>query len=78
MTAPFQSEPTPLGEQTLVPGVAPVSTRARLEARMAAPVLPRRPQLPPDLGLFDLATRNQLELFGAPTGRCPNPALPPS
>ena len=59
------SEPTAIGEQTLVPGVAPVTMRARLEARMAAPMLPNRPQKPADCGLFDLAARNQLELFGA-------------
>jgi len=76
---PLHSEPTPIGEQTLVPGVAPVSTRARLEARMAAPMLPRRPQKPPDLGLFDLAARNQLDLFGsAAAARDADPAFPPA
>lgn len=66
MTAPaasLQSEPTPEGEQTLVPGVRPVTTRERIEARMAAPLIPRKPQKPPDIGLFDLAARNQLDLF---------------
>ena len=70
MTAPVPSasailsEPTPIGEQQLVPGVAPITTRDRLQARMAAPLLPTRPQKPLDLGLFDMAARNQLDLFG--------------
>ena len=58
------SEPTPIGEQRLVPGVVPITIRDRLEARMAAPLLPTRPQKPLDLGLFDVAARNQLDLFG--------------
>ena len=60
----FLSEPTPIGEQRLVPGVVPITMRDRLQARMAAPLLPTRPQKPLDLGLFDLAARNQLDLFG--------------
>ena len=70
MTAPVSnasamlSEPTPIGEQRLVPGVVPITTRDRLQARMAAPLLPTRPQKPLDLGLFDMAARNQLDLFG--------------
>jgi hypothetical protein len=58
------SEPTPIGEQRLVPGVAPITMRDRLQARMTAPLLPTRPQKPLDLGLFDMAARNQLDLFG--------------
>jgi len=58
------SEPTPIGEQRLVPGVVPITIRDRLEARMAAPLLPTRPQKPLDLGLFDMAARDQLDLFG--------------
>ena len=58
------SEPTPIGEQGLVPGVVPITMRDRLEARMAAPLLPTRPQKPLDLGLFDMAARDQLDLFG--------------
>ena len=70
MTAPVPSatatlsEPTAIGEQRLVPGVAPITTRDRLQARMAAPLLPTRPQKPHDLGLFDMAARDQLDLFG--------------
>lgn len=61
--APLQSELTPDGEQALIPGVRPVTLRERLEARMAAPLIPRKPQKPLDIGLFDLAARNQLDLF---------------
>lgn len=60
---PLQSERTRDGEQTLIPGVRPVTTRERLEARMAAPMAPRKPQKPLDIGLFDEAARNQLDLF---------------
>ena len=74
------SEPTPIGEQRLVPGVAPITMRDRLQARMAAPLLPTRPQKSLDLGLFDMAARNQLELFGI-SGRTnradPNGQPPP-
>ena len=66
------SEPTPIGEQRLVPGVAPITVRDRLQARMAAPLLPTRPQKPLDLGLFDIAARNQLDLFGI-SGRAQRP-----
>lgn len=61
--APLASEPTPEGEQTLVPGVRPVSQRERIEARMAAPLTPRVPQKPLNIGLFDEDARNQLDLF---------------
>ena len=63
----FESEPTPVGEQMLVPGVGPVSARERLQALAAAPLVSERPQRPCDLGLFDEAARNQLDLFSAPS-----------
>jgi hypothetical protein len=76
----FLSEPTPTGEQRLVPGVVPITMRDRLQARMAAPLLPTRAQKPLDLGLFDIAARNQLDLFGI-SGRTnradPNGQPPP-
>lgn len=62
-TVPLATEPTPEGEQTLVPGVRPISARERIEARMAAPLAPRVPQKPLDIGLFDEDARNQLDLF---------------
>ena len=58
------SEPTSIGEQRLVPGVVPITMRDRLQARMDAPLLPTRAQKPLDLGLFDIAARDQLDLFG--------------
>ena len=61
--APFATEATAIGVQTLVPGVAPITLADRLAARAAAPLEPRRPQRPCDLGLFDLNARNQLDLF---------------
>ena len=60
---PFATEPTPIGPQSLVPGVAPISVADRLAQRAAAPLEPRKPQRPCDLGLFDLNARNQLDLF---------------
>ena len=50
-------------EQVLVPGVAPVSLKARLEHRASGPMRPSKLQKPLDIGLFDLAARNQLDLF---------------
>jgi hypothetical protein len=61
-SGPLQSETT-LGEQTLVPGVRPVSVGERLQAVMNGPLLPKRPQKPCNLGLFDDDARNQLDLF---------------
>ena len=67
----FATEPTPEGEQTLVPGVRPISLRQRLEARMASPLVPTKPQKPLNIGLFDEDARNQLDLF------CRREAVPP-
>ena len=60
------SEPTPIGEQVLVAGVAPITARDRLAFRAAAPMEAKQPQRAPDHGLFDLAARNQIEMFGGP------------
>lgn len=57
------SEPTGAGEQLLVPGVRPIGLKERLEWRAQAPLQPRKLQQPLDIGLFDLAARNQLDLF---------------
>lgn len=61
--APVASEPTQAGEQILVPGIRPIPLRERLEAAMAAPLIPNKPQKPLDIGLFDETARNQLSLF---------------
>ncbi|MEZ5831651.1 MAG: hypothetical protein R3D05_10765 [Dongiaceae bacterium] len=60
---PVLTEATDQGEQVLVPGVAPVTLRARLERLLAAPLRPAKPQKPLNIGLFDEDARNQLDLF---------------
>jgi hypothetical protein len=60
---PLQVEATSIGNQTLVPGVAPITPAARLAMRADAPLLPRKPQRAIDHGLFDTNARNQIELF---------------
>ena len=57
------SELTEAGEQTLIPGVTPVGLADRLALLAAAPLIPSKAQRPADFGLFDLAARDQLELF---------------
>jgi hypothetical protein len=58
-----ESEATPAGEQVLIPGVAPVSSRDLIALRAAKPLASSTPQKPLDIGLFDEAARNQLSLF---------------
>ena len=60
---PFETEATAVGNQTLVPGVAPITPRDRLAMRANAPMEPRKPQRPADHGLFDTNARNQIEMF---------------
>ena len=60
---PFEIEATPIGNQTLVPGVAPITPRDRLAIRANAPLEPKRAQRPIDHGLFDTNARNQIEMF---------------
>jgi hypothetical protein len=62
---PFETEATAIGPQTLVPGVRPVSMKARLEALAAHPLGSDRLQKPCDIGLFDDVARNQMDLFSA-------------
>ena len=59
----LEVEVTPIGNQTLVPGVAPNTPRDRLAIRANAPMEPRKPQRPADHGLFDINARNQIEMF---------------
>ena len=61
----FEVEPTEAGPQSLVPGVTPIRLSDRLRFMAQAPLLPTKPQRPINHGLFDLNSRNQLELFGA-------------
>ena len=60
---PFETEATAIGNQTLVPGVTPITPRDRLAIRANAPIEPRKPQRPADHGLFDTNARNQIEMF---------------
>lgn len=57
------TEITPEGEQTVAPGVAPITLADRLMLRAATPLQPTRPQKPCDHGLFDEVRRNQLDLI---------------
>ena len=59
----FAIEATAIGPQSLVPGVVPITARDRLEWRAAAPLAPKKPQRGCDHGLFDLAARDQFDLF---------------
>ena len=65
MTVPgrLDSEPTECGEQTLIPGVPPVTLRQRLALAQAQPLAPIKAQKPLNIGLFDEDARNQLSLF---------------
>ena len=57
----LQSETTPECEQTLVPGIRPITQRERLEILMNAPLTTRRAQKPLNIGLFDEGGRAQLD-----------------
>ena len=60
---PFETEATAIGNQTLVPGVTPITPRDRLAMRANAPLEPKKRQRPADHGLFDTNARNQIEMF---------------
>jgi hypothetical protein len=68
---PLEAEVTPVGQQSLVPGVTPCLPADRLVLRAAAPLRSAKPQKPASAvhfwGLFDLNARDQLDLF-APSG----------
>lgn len=72
---PLACEPTPVGAQTLVPGVAPVSLAEQLAYRLAAPLEPRRAaaQRPCDIGLFDVSARAQTDLVDLARAARPSP-----
>jgi hypothetical protein len=59
----LQIEVTPIGVQTLVSGVAPITPAQRLAFRAEAPLQPKKPQRAADHGLFDTNARNQIEMF---------------
>lgn len=66
----FAVEQTEVGLQVLVPDVVPITPADRLALRADAPMRPKKLQKPCDFGLFDLAARDQLDLFTKlpPTG----------
>jgi hypothetical protein len=59
----LEAEWSSCGEQTLIPGVRPVSLRERLMLQSSAPLTPKKSQKPLNIGLFDEDARNQLNLF---------------
>ena len=59
----LQAEVTPIGVQTLVAGVAPITPAQRLAFRADAPLSPKKPQRAADHGLFDTNAHNQIEMF---------------
>ena len=63
ISAPLDTEWSDCGEQTLIPGVRPVSLRERLTLQASAPLIPKKSQKPLNIGLFDEDARNQLNLF---------------
>ena len=63
LTSALTSEQTPIGEQMLIHGVAPITPRDRLAIRASAPLGPRKPQRPTNHGLFDTVSRSQIEMF---------------
>ncbi|HEY5239310.1 MAG TPA: hypothetical protein VIJ62_13080 [Rhizomicrobium sp.] len=63
MSVALQTEWSECGEQTLVPGVKPITLRERLTHLTATPLTARRNQKPMNIGLFDDDARNQLNLF---------------
>jgi hypothetical protein len=62
-STPLDAEWSDCGEQTLIPGVRPVSLRERLTLQASAPLIPKKSQKPLNIGLFDEDARNQLNLF---------------
>ena len=57
-----ETEETGAGMQTLMRGVAPITSRDRLSVLAAAPLAPRATQKSCDMGLFDLESRRQIDL----------------
>lgn len=59
---PYKTEATAQGEQTLIPGVEPVTDRERIQSQADKPMRGgNRP--PPDGGLFDLDSQAQQDIF---------------
>jgi len=56
-------EKTACGWQALIPGMSAIKTIERLQLLINSPLIPKKPQKPINLGLFDETARNQLNLF---------------
>ncbi len=56
-------ERTPEGLQLMLNGVKPQTMKDKLNCLVAQPMQPRKQQKPCDIGLFDIESRNQLEMF---------------
>lgn len=80
MTKSPLSEATPMGEQMLIAGVAPITAHDRLMLRAASPILPKRnpeaTQKPCDFGLFDLEARDQCDLIDFLRATEPGASIP--
>ena len=63
----YKSEPSEVGEQTLIDGARPVTLGEKLTTRTAHPMTPKRNphagQKPCDHGLFDEVGRAQIDLL---------------
>ena len=63
----YKSEPSEVGEQSLIEGVRPVTLGEKLTARTSHPMTPKRNphagQKPCDHGLFDEVGRAQIDLL---------------
>lgn len=61
-----ETEPTDVGDQTLIDGVRPITLRDRLTIMASQPMTPKRnphaPQKQCDHGLFDEVGRVQIDL----------------
>jgi hypothetical protein len=63
VSAPVYTEPTVAGETDLIEGITLIPSTDQLRLRIEAPLGNGQPQAPCDHGLFDIAARNQLDLF---------------
>lgn len=69
--APTAPEPTPQGEQAVIPGAERIGDRELAERRMEGRKRATRPQAEADEGLFDVGGRGQDELFSLGRRRAP-------
>lgn len=63
----YRAEETAAGQQSIIPGVEPITQRQRLEAAQNTPK--RGMDRPMDTGLFDMGARQQMDMFSDPMSR---------